>query len=255
MAAEMVDMWSFPFFEDFRIGSKTILATMRFFQKQSPSLSGKIVQEKPITTAAAKRPTAQKQFGHQSTLPDILYPLSFAGPLTPLWVSPRLFFSHPWVLYSVGFLGVMVAGACFPLFTFIIGRWMNGITDLSKTPEEREHVGTDAAILMLGLLLAAFLGSFIWFICCASIVHLLTPPRVVKLTRRSVHQMARLQINWQPLCVWNMFPQSLHKIPPTLTCMDAARSLPDLIRTLIQSTKATESNLAGQCTLCATWSQ
>ncbi|KAH8085235.1 P-loop containing nucleoside triphosphate hydrolase protein, partial [Filobasidium floriforme] len=102
---------------------------------------------------------------HQSSLPDILYPLSFVGPLPPPWISPRLFFSHPWILYTIGLIAVMIASACFPMFTFVIGRWMNGITDMSKSPQEREQVGTDAAIWMLGPLFAAFFGSFVWFLC------------------------------------------------------------------------------------------
>jgi hypothetical protein len=110
-------------------------------------------------------------FGHQSTLPDILYPLSFAGPLTPLWVSPSQFFSHPWVLYSIGFIGVMSSAACLPVFEYIIGLWLNGITDLSKTAEQRKQVGTNSAYYMLAPMLAVLFGSYTWFACCQSMLH------------------------------------------------------------------------------------
>jgi hypothetical protein len=132
-------------------------------KEESLHLTRGNVQQKP---AAHAKPAERKQYGHQSSLPDILYPLSFAGPLTPLWVSPRCFFSHPWTLYSIGFVGVMVASACLPVFEYIIGLWLNGITNLQKTSAQREQVGTDSAIWMLGPLLAAFFGSFTWFTCC-----------------------------------------------------------------------------------------
>lgn len=140
---------------------------MLFAKKESGPLSGDAIQQRPDT---AKQTTATKQFGHQSSLPDILYPLSFVGPLPPPWVSPRLFFSHPWILYTIGLIAVMIASACFPMFTFVIGRWMNGITDMSKSSQEREQVGTDAAIWMLGPLFAAFFGSFVWFLCCEFLI-------------------------------------------------------------------------------------
>jgi hypothetical protein len=123
--------------------------------------SAKVCQEK-LTAGTSKK------YGHQSALPDFLYPLSFAGPLPPIWSSPKLFFSHPWVLYTIGAVGVMIASLGWPLFLFVVGRWMNGITDLSKTTQEREDTGSDAAIWMLGPLLGAFFGSYLWFQCCKS---------------------------------------------------------------------------------------
>lgn len=122
--------------------------------------SSEVHKEKPNAT------TGKKKYGHQSALPDFLYPLSFAGPLPPFWISPKRFFSHPWVLYSVGVIGVTIASLGWPLLHFVIGHWMNGITNLSKTTQEREDAGSDAAIWMLGPLLGAFFGNYLWFQCC-----------------------------------------------------------------------------------------
>lgn len=126
------------------------------------------MEKHQVESSGAPEPLKQR-FGHQSSLPNILYPLSFSGPLTPVWVSPKLFFAHPWVLYSIGLVGVMLASACLPLFFYVIGRWINGITNLDLSLAAREQVGLDSAIRMIGPLVGAFVGSFTWFFCCQSI--------------------------------------------------------------------------------------
>jgi hypothetical protein len=137
--------------------------------KAQPTSQEKVAKEQHGPDESSRQ--TKQVFGHQSTLPDILYPLSFAVPLTPLWVSPSQFFSHPWVLYSIGFIGVMSSAACLPVFEYIIGLWLNGITDLSKTAEQRKQVGTNSAYYMLAPMLAVLFGSYTWFACCQSMLH------------------------------------------------------------------------------------
>jgi hypothetical protein len=137
--------------------------------KAQPTSQEKVAKEQHGPDESSGQ--TKQVFGHQSTLPDILYPLSFVGPLTPLWVSPSQFFSHPLVLYSIGFVGVMVSAACLPVFEYIIGLWLNGITNLSKTAEQRKQVGTDSAYYMLAPMLAVLFGSYTRFACCQSMLH------------------------------------------------------------------------------------
>jgi hypothetical protein len=166
-----VDPYSdFPTMWLFRAKAKAQPLSQEDTKTKAQPTSQEKVAEEQLTPDKSNGQTKQV-FGHQSSLPDILYPLSFAGPLTPLWVSPSQFFTHPWVLYSIGFIGVMVSAACLPVFEYIIGLWLNGITNLSKTAEQRKQVGTNSAYYMLAPMLAVLFGSYTRFACCQSMLH------------------------------------------------------------------------------------
>jgi hypothetical protein len=114
-----------------------------------------------------RRHPSKRRFGHQSNLPLFLYPLSFAPPLTPPWVSVRDFFTHPWTLYFIGLIGLLPSCAALPAAQYIQGfYWIPGITNLSLSKEERIQVGIDAATYQSAVIIGVTLGYWIWLSCC-----------------------------------------------------------------------------------------
>lgn len=80
----------------------------------------------------AQRDVTQLQ-PHRSRLPTFFYLLSFAPPCPPIWKDPRGFFTHPIVLYVVGFVTACAAGVSMPSLDLLYGYWTNGITPGSST--------------------------------------------------------------------------------------------------------------------------
>ena len=110
---------------------------------------------------------SQRRFGHQSKLPLFLYPLSFAPPLTPPWVSARDFFTHPWTIYFVGLIGLLPSCAGLPASQYLQGfYWIPGITNLSLSAEERIQVGIKAATYQAPIIIGITLGYWVWLSCC-----------------------------------------------------------------------------------------
>lgn len=71
---------------------------------------------------------------HRSALPALLYLFSFAKPLPSLWRSPAAFFSHPYVLYALGVINALYAGACIASIDLLYGYWSQN-TDHSQPPD------------------------------------------------------------------------------------------------------------------------
>jgi len=70
---------------------------------------------------------------HRSSLPTLLYLFSFAEPLPSAFRSPRAFFAHPYVLYAIGMLNAVYAGACTASIDILYGYWSQN-TDHSQPP-------------------------------------------------------------------------------------------------------------------------
>ena len=115
-----------------------------------------------------------RPFGHRSNLPLLLYPLSFAPPLRAPWLSPREFLSHPWVLYGVGLMAIMISSATLPVAQLVQGKyWLPGINDFSTTVEARTQVGVNTALYLLAVSLVMLFSYFTWFYCFAKASHIL----------------------------------------------------------------------------------
>ena len=70
---------------------------------------------------------------HRSSLPTLLYLFSFAELLPSALRSPRAFFAHPHVLYAIGMLNAVYAGACTASIDILYGYWSQN-TDHSQPP-------------------------------------------------------------------------------------------------------------------------
>ncbi|WWD19426.1 hypothetical protein CI109_103886 [Kwoniella shandongensis] len=88
---------------------------------------------------------------HRSTLPNVLYILSFAPPVPSIFRDPKGFFGHPYMYYGVGTIGALISGVSLPAFDMMFGYWTGGVnsTDDSIVRARGDECGW--LMLMIGL--------------------------------------------------------------------------------------------------------
>jgi hypothetical protein len=122
-----------------------------------------------VSVGSKSKDLTKPRFGHQSRLPLFLYPLSFAPPLRPPWVSVHDFFTHPWILYSIGVLGILPSSVSLPVSQYLQGfYWIPGVMDLGISKDAKIHVGVMTATYQAAIVVTAFIGYFVWLFCCKS---------------------------------------------------------------------------------------
>jgi len=143
-------------------------------------MSSKLPTEKAVPGEQSRRVLQAKgdtcesvmPLGHRSNLPLLLYPLSFAPPLKAPWLSPREFLLHPWVLYGVGLMAIMISSATLPVAQLVQGKyWLPGINDGSV--KDRTEVGVNTALYLLSISLVMLFSYFTWFYCFAKASNIL----------------------------------------------------------------------------------
>jgi len=102
---------------------------------------------------------------HRSSLPNVLYILSFSPPVPNLMRHPQAFFGNPIVLYCIGTVFALVAGVGLPAFDIVTGWWTNGVQSDAIPPASIIRRGSDAGWIMT-LVGVVYLISFTIFLTC-----------------------------------------------------------------------------------------
>ncbi|GHJ89384.1 hypothetical protein NliqN6_5786 [Naganishia liquefaciens] len=117
---------------------------------------------------------------HRSKLPLSLYLLSFAPPIRGerkdgvRKTSWREFFSHPYVLYTLGTLAALPAGLAFPALDLLYGYWTTGVTALDASQDHITGRGDQVGWIMtvVGFLILFLTWAF--SLCFSTASHNLT---------------------------------------------------------------------------------
>lgn len=111
---------------------------------------------------------------HRTRLPNFLYLLSFAPPIEEAFKSPRAFISHPYVLYFIGTLSALAAGASVPALDILYGYWTNGITPASATPADILARSSQVGWIMTVCGIGCMTFSWLFLVCFSTAAHNLT---------------------------------------------------------------------------------
>ncbi|KAE8259182.1 hypothetical protein A4X13_0g1187 [Tilletia indica] len=119
-------------------------------------------------TTGSKPSTLQKLSRHQSRLPLFLYLFSFGPPLSLR--SPTAFFTHPKTLYFIGFVSAILAAGTIPSLDLNYGYWVNALSRVDITNDERTSISNRTAGVSAALGLANTIFTTIYFtaFCLAS---------------------------------------------------------------------------------------
>lgn len=91
---------------------------------------------------------------HRSSLSNALYYFSFAGRAH----------GRPMVLYAIGTVSAMVAGACIPAIDILFGYWSDAVTlGADETVDSRSRLAA-AATALIGVV--SLLTSFLFSVSC-----------------------------------------------------------------------------------------
>ena len=102
---------------------------------------------------------------HRSALPALLYLFSFAKPLPSLWRSPAAFFSHPYVLYALGVINALYAGACIASIDLLYGYWSQN-TDHSQPPDNIRSFANKLGWICTVLGVTVLFACWAFNVCC-----------------------------------------------------------------------------------------
>jgi ATP-binding cassette subfamily B (MDR/TAP) protein 1 len=102
---------------------------------------------------------------HTSSLPDVLYLLSFAPPCPSPFRSPLDFIRHPIVMICIGIPCAIISGVCMPAFDIVLGHWTNQLRGEGVTAQSIEEAGNFAGWLMT-VVGVAFVITFATFMAC-----------------------------------------------------------------------------------------
>ncbi|WFD33024.1 ABC-type xenobiotic transporter [Malassezia sp. CBS 17886] len=107
---------------------------------------------------------------HRSSLPGTLYLLSFARPVPSLWRSPVAFVSHPYMMYVLGTLCALVAGANITGIDLLYGVWTFSTETGRDTPASAKSYSAELAwiTVLLGVLTLFTSWGFLTFYSMAA---------------------------------------------------------------------------------------
>ncbi|KAK0563426.1 hypothetical protein OC861_004795 [Tilletia horrida] len=105
---------------------------------------------------------------HASKAPLFLYLFSFCEPIS--FRSFRTFISHPKTLYVIGFLCALCSAVTIPALDLNYGYWVQRITRVDITNEERTYISNRTAWIaaLLGLANCLFTTTYFTVFCLAS---------------------------------------------------------------------------------------
>lgn len=97
---------------------------------------------------------------HRSQLPLALYLLSFAPPFrSQSDANWRDTMPHPYVLYAIGLLAAILAGAISPAVNFASGYWFTGMLEKDATPDELIGRGAQVAWIFAAIAILMFFST------------------------------------------------------------------------------------------------
>ncbi|KAL9938980.1 hypothetical protein V8E36_001793 [Tilletia maclaganii] len=119
-------------------------------------------------TGPAGLPTLAPLTKHESNAPIWLYIFSFCDPIP--WRSPRGVITHPIILYIIGFIAAICSAATIPSLDLNYGFWVNALSAVDITPDERTYISNRTAYVSacLGLANALFTTIYFTVFCIAS---------------------------------------------------------------------------------------
>ncbi|CAD6885097.1 unnamed protein product, partial [Tilletia controversa] len=127
------------------------------------------VNEKDVALATSPRKTnLEKLSRHQTKAPLFLYLFTFGPPISLR--SPSAFFTHPRTLYFIGFVSAIIAAGTIPSLDLNYGYWVNALSRVDITNDERTSISnrTAGVSAALGLANAIFTTIYFTAFCLAS---------------------------------------------------------------------------------------
>lgn len=103
---------------------------------------------------------------HHSSLPAFLYLLSFAPTVPSPIRTPREFFRHPYIMYTIGLLAAILGGfASFPVLDLIYGLYWSNRISYSASPDVIRHASNFSAIILISTAAATLICTWVFQTC------------------------------------------------------------------------------------------